>query len=97
MENLPLDIIYCIANFIDTKYLHTFIKVNRDFQNIVYTDNKILLKLMLYESFIKKLIYLEETMNKYRDEKNIDLDIFSEIYDVYKPYYENKIDNIDNN
>ena len=95
MEILPDDILYYISTKINAKYLHKFIKVSYSFKKIIYRNRDLLLKLLLFENYTRKLMYLEETLTEYKIKKDIDLDIYLDIYNVYKPFYENKIKNLD--
>ena len=85
MDDLPTEMIYSIIKEVNVKKLHNIIKVSKTFQKTVYTNNDILLKMIL-ENYTKKILYLEETLEKYKSEDNHDLDIYIELYDVYKPF-----------
>ena len=94
MDDLPTEMIYSIIKEVNVKKLHNIIKVSKTFQKTVYTNNDILLKMILLENYTKKILYLEETLEKYKSEDNDDLDIYIELYDVYKPFYQDKINKI---
>ena len=89
--DLPYDIICSIVQTVESRDLHKLSRVSHTFRDSIYFEKVNTMRLINHESYIYRLNYLDCTLIDYKNKNYDDYELFRQIYDIYYPYYIEKI------